>query len=113
MYQHLIKYAGARPVELEFSVDETDNPTSHAEHAYIANELKRLGVEWVSLAPRFVGRFEKGVDYIGDLAVFEEDVNGHAAIARTYGPYKISLHSGSDKFSIYKSAAQATQGLVH
>ncbi len=113
MYQHLIKYAGARPVEMEVSVDETDNPTSHAEHAYIANELKRLGVEWVSLAPRFVGRFEKGVDYIGDLAAFEEDVNGHAAIARTYGPYKISLHSGSDKFSIYKIAAQATKGLVH
>jgi len=113
MYQHLIKNAGAKPVELEVSVDETDNPTSHAEHAYIANELKRLGVKWVSLAPRFVGRFEKGVDYIGDLTDFEKDVNGHAALARTFGPYKISLHSGSDKFSIYKIAAQATQGLVH
>jgi len=113
MYQHLIKNAGARTVELEVSVDETDNPTSHAEHAYIASELKRLGVKWISLAPRFVGRFEKGVDYIGDLTDFEKDVKGHAAIARVFGPYKISLHSGSDKFSIYKIAAQATRGLVH
>lgn len=113
MYQHLIVKAGSRSVELEVSVDETDNPTSHAEHAYIANELKRLAVKWVSLAPRFVGTFEKGVDYIGDLQKFEEDINGHAAIARTYGPYKTSLHSGSDKFSIYKIAARATKGLVH
>ncbi len=64
-------------------------------------------------APRFVGRFEKGVDYIGDLEEFEQDIKGHAAIARVFGPYKISLHSGSDKFSIYKIAAQATRGLVH
>jgi hypothetical protein len=113
MYQHLMKNAGARTVEFEVSVDETDNPTSHAEHVYIASELKRLGVKWISLAPRFVGRFEKGVDYIGDLAEFEEDIKGHAAIARVFGPYKISLHSGSDKFSIYKISAQATGGLVH
>ncbi|MBW6474074.1 MAG: tagaturonate epimerase family protein [Anaerolineaceae bacterium] len=113
MYQYLLKNAGARPVEFEVSVDETDNPTSHAEHVYIASELRRLGVKWVSLAPRFVGRFEKGVDYIGDLKDFEHDIKGHAAIARVFGPYKISLHSGSDKFSIYKIAAQATRGLVH
>lgn len=113
MYQHLKQTAGAQPFELEVSVDETDNPTSHAEHIYIASELKRLGVKWVSLAPRFVGEFEKGVDYIGDLTVFEEAVKGHAAIARFFGPYKLSLHSGSDKFSIYKIATQATKGLVH
>jgi hypothetical protein len=75
--------------------------------------LKRLGVRWVSLAPRYVGRFEKGVDYIGDLAAFERDFAGHAAIARALGPYKLSLHSGSDKFSIYGLAAQHTRGLVH
>ena len=77
------------------------------------SELKRLNVKWVSLAPRFVGDFEKGVDYIGDLNKFDEDIKGHAAIARVFGPYKISLHSGSDKFSIYKIAAKATKGLVH
>jgi hypothetical protein len=113
MYQHLAGAAGERPFELEVSVDETEQPTTHAEHVYIASELKRLGVKWVSLAPRYIGRFEKGVDYIGDLAAFELDLKGHAAIARAFGPYKLSLHSGSDKFSIYPAAMHQTKGLVH
>lgn len=113
MYRHLSNQAGNRPYEMEVSVDETAQPTSHAEHAYIASELKRLGVRWVSLAPRFVGAFEKGVDYIGDAALFEKDIAGHAAIARYFGPYKLSLHSGSDKFSIYPAAMRQTRGLVH
>ncbi len=99
--------------ELEVSVDETETPTGHADHIYIAQELRRLGVQWVSLAPRYVGRFEKGVDYIGDLETFERTFAVHAAIARQFGPYKLSLHSGSDKFSIYPIAAHHTQGLVH
>ena len=113
MYHHLIQAASQHPVELEVSVDETEQPTTHAEHVYIASELQRLGVHWVSLAPRYVGRFEKGVDYIGDLKIFEADFAGHAAIARHFGPYKLSLHSGSDKFSIYPIAARLTDGLVH
>ncbi len=113
MYRHLAAQAGPRPFELEISVDETDQPTSHTEHAYIACELTRLGVRWVSLAPRFVGTFEKGVDYIGDAAAFEADIAGHAALARHFGPYKLSLHSGSDKFSIYPAAVRQTQGLIH
>jgi len=113
MYYHLAQMAGSRPFELEISVDETDQPTSFAEHIYIASELKRLGVKWVSLAPRYVGRFEKGVDYIGDLSAFTADIAGHAAIAREFGPYKLSLHSGSDKFSIYPAAMRETRGLVH
>jgi len=70
----------------------------------------------VSLAPRYVGRFEKGVDFIGDVAEFEEDIEVHAAIARTVspdGPYKLSLHSGSDKFSIYPAFVRQTMGLAH
>jgi hypothetical protein len=67
----------------------------------------------VSLAPRFVGRFEKGVDYIGDLSELETDIAAHAAIARHFGPYKLSLHSGSDKFSVYPIAARLAKGLVH
>lgn len=113
MYHYLERQSAGRPFELEVSVDETAQPTSHAEHAYIASELKRLAVEWVSLAPRYIGSFEKGVDYIGDLAAFEEDIAGHAAVARCFGPYKLSLHSGSDKFSIYPAAARQTRGLVH
>jgi hypothetical protein len=113
MYRHLEQAAGSRLFEFEVSVDETDQPTSHSEHIYIASELKRLGVKWVSLAPRYVGRFEKGVDYIGDLGVFEADFAGHAAIARQFGPYKLSLHSGSDKFSIYAIATQLSHGLIH
>jgi hypothetical protein len=113
MYHHLAQAAGKNPFELEVSVDETEQPTSHAEHIYIASELKRLGVHWVSLAPRYVGSFEKGVDYIGSLPVFQRDFAGHAAIARHFGPYKLSLHSGSDKFSIYPLAAHLTHGLVH
>ena len=113
MSRHLLKAAGARPVELEVSVDETDTPTTPAEHYWVANELRRLGVAWVSLAPRFVGRFEKGVDYIGDLDELETDIAAHAAIARHLGPYKLSLHSGSDKFSVYPIAARLARGLVH
>lgn len=113
MYRHLLKMAPEGSFELEVSVDETELPTSHAEHLYIASELKRNGVAWVSLAPRYVGRFEKGVDYIGNLDEFEQDFAVHAAIARQLGPYKLSLHSGSDKFSIYPIAAKLTGGLVH
>jgi tagaturonate epimerase len=113
MYRHLAERAGSRPFEVEVSLDETDTPTSHGEHVYVATELRRLDVRWVSLAPRFVGSFEKGVDYVGDLGAFESDVTVHAAIARTIGPYKLSLHSGSDKFAIYGAAARETRGLVH
>jgi len=113
MSRHLRRAAGETPVELEVSVDETDTPTSPAEHYWVASELQRLGVVWVSLAPRFVGRFEKGVDYIGDLSELERDVAAHAALARHFGPYKLSLHSGSDKFSVYPIAARLARGLVH
>jgi len=113
MERHLRQAAGAREVELEVSVDETETPTTPAEHYWVASELRRLGVTWVSLAPRFVGRFEKGVDYIGDLDELEADLAAHAAIARRLGPYKLSLHSGSDKFSVYPIAARQTRGLVH
>lgn len=113
MYQHLTAVMGEKPFELEVSVDETETPTSPLEHFFIAGELARLGVQWVSLAPRYMGRFEKGVDYIGDLAAFEADFDQHVVISRTLGPYKLSLHSGSDKFSIYPIAARLTAGLIH
>ena len=113
MFRHLSQVKGGEPFDFEVSVDETDTPTTAAEHVFVASELRRLGVRWASLAPRFVGRFEKGVDYIGDLAAFDADIRLHAAVARALGPYKISLHSGSDKFSIYEAAARETRGQVH
>jgi hypothetical protein len=111
LHRHLA--ARGTPFELELSVDETDTPTTPAEHCYLALELRRLGVAWVALAPRFVGQFEKGVDYQGDLAALQADLAAHAAVARALGPYKLSLHSGSDKFSVYPLIAAATGGLVH
>ncbi len=113
LFRHLVQVMGDRPFELEVSVDETASPTTLAEHIYIANELKRLDVEWVSLAPRYVGEFEKGVDYIGDLGEFERSFAGHVAVARAFGPYKLSLHSGSDKFRIYPLVARMAGELVH
>jgi hypothetical protein len=113
MYRHLAEVMGDRDFELEVSVDETETPTSPLEHFFVASELRRLGVSWVSLAPRYVGRFEKGVDYIGDVHEFDSELATHAAIARSLGPYKLSLHSGSDKFSIYPSFARLAGDLVH
>ncbi len=112
MYRHLCETATSE-FELEVSVDETESPTSPAEHYLFANELKRLGVAWVSMAPRFIGRFEKGVDYIGDLNEFRTSFAEHTKVMRTLGPYKISIHSGSDKFSIYPIVAELTGGMVH
>ena len=111
MYQHLLNTHHA--FELEVSVDETSFPTKAIEHVVIAQELKRLGVTFVSLAPRYVGSFEKGIDYIGDVEELRKDLAVHAEIARVFGPYKLSLHSGSDKFSVYPLIVDATRGLVH
>jgi len=111
MYRHLADRM--EEFELEVSIDETSSPTEPEEHLFVALELKRLGVRWTSLAPRFTGRFEKGVDYIGDLNAFREQFRMHVAIAKEFGPYKLSIHSGSDKFSIYPIAAEEAEGLVH
>ena len=99
--------------EVEFAVDETDYPTTPAEHVVVVRELQRLGMDFVSFAPRFVGRFEKGVEYIGDIDELQRDFEIHAEIARALGPYKLSLHSGSDKYSTYPLIAEATKGVVH
>jgi hypothetical protein len=72
-----------------------------------------VGVRFVSLAPRFIGQFEKGVDYKGHLAEFERSLRAHATLARQLGPYKLSLHSGSDKLSIYPLLARLTRGMFH
>ena len=99
--------------DFEVSVDETDMPTTPLEHFFIANELIRLGVHFTSLAPRFIGRFEKGVDYIGDLNALDVELAKHAAVTSHFGTYKLSLHSGSDKLSVYPLIAKHWGERIH
>jgi len=103
----------SRGFDYEISVDETDYPTSPLEHLFVARELRRHGVEFVSLAPRFVGAMEKGVDWRGDLDQFKLELHAHAAIARSLGGYRLSLHSGSDKFTLYPLLHAQTHGCWH
>ncbi len=102
-----------RPYEIELSVDETDQPTTLAEHFIIADQCLLGGLKLVSLAPRFIGDFEKGVDFKGDISLLRHSLIDHAAIVDLLAPYKISLHSGSDKLSMYGALAAATNGRFH
>ena len=106
------KYIYGGKVDFELSVDETDSPTTPLQHFFIANELKRRNIKIETLAPRFVGEFQKGIDYIGSLEEFEADIKAHAAIAKSFG-YKLSIHSGSDKFSVFPIIAKYTGGSFH
>jgi len=99
--------------DFEMSVDETDAPTTPLEHYFIANELTRAGVKFTSLAPRFIGSFEKGVDYIGDLDALDIELSKHAAVTAHFGTYKLSLHSGSDKLSVYPLLAKHWGERIH
>lgn len=87
--------------DFEVSVDETKISTTPQAHVFIVMELQRRNIKFTSIAFRFPGRFEKGIDYIGDIKVFEKELILHQKIREKFGPYKISLHSGSDKFSVY------------
>ena len=75
--------------------------------------MRAAGVQLASLAPRFIGDFEKGVDFKGDLIALEASMRLHAEIAERLGPYKLSLHSGSDKLSMYPLFARLTKGRFH
>lgn len=113
MARGIAKLRADEPYELEVSVDETDSPTSPLEHLFYGLELKHRGVAVIGLAPRFVGAFEKGIDYRGQLEDFEKALEQHVAIARFCGPYKISVHSGSDKFSVYPVIGRVCGDLLH
>lgn len=99
-------------LDFEVSIDETATPTDPAQHFYVASELIAKGVRPATIAPRFCGEFQKGIDYIGDLAQFEKEFVEHAAIAKHFG-YKISVHSGSDKFSVFRLVGKYTEGNFH
>ncbi len=109
---HIRKRRGSR-YDLEISIDETTAPTLPSHHLFIASELARRSVAVTSIAPRFIGEFQKAIDYIGDLAEFEKQLAVHCAIARSRGAYKISIHSGSDKFSVYPAIGRHTGLRVH
>ncbi|MEX0687026.1 MAG: tagaturonate epimerase family protein [Balneolales bacterium] len=113
MFDYLKTTYSSYDTEVELSVDETPYPTTPEEHLVIASELQRLGVELVSLAPRFCGDFEKGIDYKGDLEEFRREYLIHQGIAGTFGGYKLSLHSGSDKFKVYETIGKIAVGTVH
>ena len=112
LYRHLVDNA-QHEVEAEFAVDETAWLTTFFEHYYMASELTRLGAQWFSFAPRYVDGFEKGLDFLGDREELRRNLEAHHAISEQFGGYKISLHSGSDKFSIYELCVEATGGHVH
>ncbi len=105
MYEHL-KMNKSDPFEVEISVDETESITSVFEHFFISDQLHRFGVKYISLAPRFIGDFEKGIDYKGDIKLFESELIKHKEVMDYFGDYKLSLHSGSDKFKIYEILAK-------
>ncbi|MBI1374201.1 MAG: hypothetical protein GC159_15905 [Phycisphaera sp.] len=112
-YIHKACQIAEHEYEIELSVDETPQPTTLAEHYIFAREFLKTGVKLVSLAPRFIGDFEKGVDYKGDVHELEKSIRNHNGIAQLLGPYKLSLHSGSDKISMYPAFARATKGRFH
>lgn len=108
IYRHII---GAKPPGTfitEVSMDETDAPQTPLELLVILAALADERVPVQTIAPKFTGRFNKGVDYVGSLAQFEQEFNDDLAViafaVKQYGlpdSLKLSVHSGSDKFSLY------------
>lgn len=111
IYNKYIVNAG-REIDFEISIDETLTSTAPESHYLIAKELYANGLTIYSMAPRFCGEFQKGIDYIGDIVQFEKELAIHAAIADEFG-YKLSIHSGSDKFSVFELIGKYTKGRFH
>jgi hypothetical protein len=112
-YRRVCELRGGDDFVTEVSMDETDSPQSPAELAVILAALADEGVPVQTIAPKFTGRFNKGVDYVGDKAAFfrefEADVRvakwASAALGLPAG-LKLSIHSGSDKFSLYRGIGE-------
>lgn len=99
-------------IDYEISIDETLHTTTIQAHYFVATELVDNGVKIRSLAPRFCGEFQKGIDYIGNIEEFKKEFHMHFKISK-YFRYKLSIHSGSDKFSIFPTIGEYTKGLYH
>ena len=106
------EYRGVDGYDLEVSVDETPEETRLADHLLFALEMEYLGIRPFSLAPRFPGEFQKAVDYRGDRGRFEEAFAAHASLARRFG-YRLSVHSGSDKFAVFPAVGRLSGGCFH
>jgi hypothetical protein len=113
MVQEIREACGSKPFEIEFAVDEIIKPTTPMQHLFLGLELKRRNINIVGFAPKFDAYFERGIDYRGDLKRFEKNYREHHAIANFCGPYKLSIHSGSDKFSIFPIIAKISGELFH
>ena len=123
IYRHIAAAKGEKGFIPEVSMDETDAPQTPPELLVILAALADEGIQLQTIAPKFTGRFNKGVDYVGDLAQFEKEFNDDLAViahaVKTYGlpaNLKLSVHSGSDKFSLYpiiRRALERTGAGVH
>jgi tagaturonate epimerase len=116
IYRFIAKRKGADKCITEVSMDETDTPQTPTELLVILVALADEKVPLQTVAPKFTGRFNKGVDYVGNVAQFEKEFNEDLAVIRfavqRYGlpdTLKLSVHSGSDKFSIYAPMRRAMQ----
>ncbi len=123
LYELTRQCTSGRPFEVEMSVDETESETSFLAMILISNELANAGVTLVAMAPRFVGYFEKAIDYyhrrlsdggrrVCDLEEFQSRLLAITAVARHFS-YKLSVHSGSDKFSVYPILAKIAGDRLH
>ena len=113
MAETVARATNGRPFEIEVSFNETDTPTTTLEHLFIGLELEARRVRLTSLALRFPGDWERGVDHRGDLAAFEAQLMEHAAVAEFCGPYKLSFHGGSDKGSVYPIIGRCCGDALH
>ena len=114
IYRHIVEAKGAANFITEVSMDETDTPQTPHELLIILAALADEKIPLQTIAPKFTGRFNKGVDYVGDLKQFEKEFNEDLAVIafaiKKYGlppSLKLSVHSGSDKFSIYEPIRKA------
>jgi hypothetical protein len=122
IYRHIAERRGSRPFVTEISMDETDAPQTPLELFVILAAIADERIPVQTIAPKFTGRFNKGVDYVGDVAGFEREfADDLAVVALAVKQYdlpadlKLSVHSGSDKFSIYgairRSLCQSGAGI--
>ena len=114
IHRHIAEKRDGRPFITEVSMDETDSPQTPPELLVILAAIADEKIPIQTIAPKFTGRFNKGVDYVGDVAQFEKEFSDDLAVIAqaiaTYGlpaTLKLSVHSGSDKFSIYAAIRRA------